>query len=280
MVSLELVWTRVESLTCQHARIDTPSTFLVASTDCCRVLSSAFGPSIGPSVSIPQEGERSAPLPRTMAGGGWLHLASAAKELAGATGSKAKAVGQTLGKAVVSSGGSNGCKRTESSSAGVRRHIAGAAGSQASQASLLLHPVMRLQVATTKEVRHFVRDDGVRQDADGLDGEGPREAEPAQPPLQLVDAYGFSLTVTAEQAAILERCRAKQDAARQKWVQQVQQGGLPPTDALKKLCRKVGGSASAEECLQSEEGRECVRQARRGLVAPAVQCQLSFDSPG
>jgi hypothetical protein len=36
-----------------------------------------------------------------MAGGGWVHLASAAKELAGVTGSKAKAVGQTLGKAVV-----------------------------------------------------------------------------------------------------------------------------------------------------------------------------------
>jgi hypothetical protein len=48
-----------------------------------------------------RQGKCSAPLAHTMAGGGWVHLASAAKELAGVTGSKAKAVGQTLGKAVV-----------------------------------------------------------------------------------------------------------------------------------------------------------------------------------
>jgi glucose-6-phosphate-specific signal transduction histidine kinase len=100
---------------------------------------------------------------------------------------------------------------------------------------------MHLQIATTKEVRHLVRDDIIKQEAGALDAEGPREVEQPELPLELVDAYGFNLTVTAEQAAILERCRGRQDAVRQKWGQQVQEAGLPPTDALKKLCRKVGG---------------------------------------
>ncbi|EFN58503.1 hypothetical protein CHLNCDRAFT_56888 [Chlorella variabilis] len=126
-----------------------------------------------------------------MAGGGWQHLAVAAKELAGATGTKAKAVTQTLGKAVL---------------------------------------------ATSKEVRHLVLDDGTEQPGDGQHVQGPFDQ--SQEPQVVVDAYGFSLTVMPDQAAILERCRARQEAVRQKWAQHVQEGGLPPPDALKKLCRK------------------------------------------
>ncbi|KAL4457817.1 hypothetical protein ABPG75_012682 [Micractinium tetrahymenae] len=140
-----------------------------------------------------------------MAGGGWQHLASSARELASASATKTRAVTATLGKAVV-------------------QH----------------------EAATSREVRHLVAGEGsgepgsspVPPGADGQHVEGPRE--PAQQgPCEVQDAYGFTLEVTPEQAAILERCRARQEHVRAKW-QPAARGpdGLPPPDVLKKLCRK------------------------------------------
>ncbi|KAL4443069.1 hypothetical protein ABPG77_008560 [Micractinium sp. CCAP 211/92] len=136
-----------------------------------------------------------------MAGGGWQHLASSAKELASAGATKTRAVTSSLGKAVA---------------------------------------------ATSREVRHLVAGEGggepgsspPQPGADGRHVEGPRE--PAQQgPQEVQDAFGFSLGVSPEQAAILERCRAQQEHGRAKW-QAAARGpdGLPPPDVLKKLCRK------------------------------------------
>lgn len=124
---------------------------------------------------------------------------------------------------------------------------------------------MRLcpQAATSREVRHLVAGEGggepgsspPQPGADGRHVEGPRE--PAQQgPQEVQDAFGFTLEVSPEQAAILERCRARQEHVRAKW-QAAARGpdGLPPPDVLKKLCRKVcgghwgrGGAPARSKC--------------------------------
>lgn len=176
-----------------------------------------------------------------MAGGGWQHLAVAAKELAGATGTKAKAVTQTLGKAVVGCGGqpTRACHAILLPLPPPLPAVLACLLAMPSTAAPIvprLHSPS-LQLATSKEVRHLVLDDGTEQPGDGQHVQGPFDQ--SQEPQVVVDAYGFSLTVMPDQAAILERCRARQEAVRQKWAQHVQEGGLPPPDALKKLCRKV-----------------------------------------
>jgi hypothetical protein len=100
------------------------------------------------------------------------------------------------------------------------------------------------QIATGKEVRHLVLDEGAPNTADGQHVQGPQPQD--QEPQQVTDAYGFSLTVTAQQLAILERCRARQEVVRQKWAQHTQpDGSLPTPDVLKRLCRKVGSHPAA-----------------------------------
>ena len=105
------------------------------------------------------------------------------------------------------------------------------------------------QVATSKEVRQLiVSADGeaAPAGADGQHVEGPRQ------PLDTEDAYGFAIEPTAEQAAILQRCRARQERQRQRWQQYLRGstgaagGGSGGSELaadhqlLKKLCRKVG----------------------------------------
>ena len=69
------------------------------------------------------------------------------------------------------------------------------------------------------------------------DSQGPASQAQQQ---EVADAIANTLTVTAEQAAILERCAARQEAVRPKWTHHMPEGGgLPPPDVLKRLCRKV-----------------------------------------
>lgn len=122
-------------------------------------------------------------------------------------------------------------------------------------------------------------DDPLVGGADAQHVEGPREpSNELQEPAQVVDTYGFTLTITPEQAAILDRCRAKQEAVRSKWVEQAQEAGLPPTDALKKLCRKVrvlpprvpgnGDTASSHHLAGT-------RSSRCSLCCMTLQCSIS-----
>lgn len=105
-------------------------------------------------------------------------------------------------------------------------------------------------MATGKEVRQRIAaadGEAAPAAADGQHVDGPRQ--PAQA-LETEDAYGFALELTAEQAAILERCHAKQERQRQRWQQYARGstggggggGGELAADhqLLKKLCRKVG----------------------------------------
>ena len=56
---------------------------------------------------------------------------------------------------------------------------------------------------------------------------------------QDVDAYGFALSCTPEQAAARRRCGEKQARQAAKWAEALAGGRLPSGDKLKKLCRKV-----------------------------------------
>lgn len=81
-----------------------------------------------------------------------------------------------------------------------------------------------------------------QQQADGRHVEGPCDPAQQGAPVAITDAYGFTIEVTPEQAAILERCRAKSERLAAKWGPCTGSGGeLAPTEALKKLCRKVWG---------------------------------------
>ena len=109
-------------------------------------------------------------------------------------------------------------------------------------------------------MRHIVAGDEagdtagiVTAPADGRHVEGPCEPAAVQ---QMEDGYGFSMEVTAEQAAILERCRAKQEHARERWAAapREEHSGLPPPDVLKKLCRKVGGVGRGATLVIEESG--------------------------
>lgn len=120
-------------------------------------------------------------------------------------------------------------------------------------ASALVHSKQMIthssaQAATGKEVRQLIvpaDGEAAPAAADGQHVEGPRQ------PLNGEDVYGFALELTAEQAAILERCHSKQERQRQRWQQYMQgstsgggsSGGELAADhqQLKKLCRKVRG---------------------------------------
>lgn len=84
-------------------------------------------------------------------------------------------------------------------------------------------------------------DDPLTTGADDWHVQGPAVAAAQQQSTQRVlDTYGFAADVTAEQAAILERCGCKEQRVQHRWQQEMREaGGLPAPDALKKLCRKV-----------------------------------------
>lgn len=123
------------------------------------------------------------------------------------------------------------------------------------------------QIATSKEVKQLIAVPAPEaaaelQAAAAADGRHVEGAPGPQPlPLEGEDAYGFQLDLTPEQAAIRERCRAKQERQQAKWQQCTRaaaQGGgaagvelVAQPDVLKKLCRKVRGSVercSAQAC--------------------------------
>ena len=119
----------------------------------------------------------------------------------------------------------------------------------------------------------------LQPDADGQHVQGPRE--PAQQgPHEALDAFGFSLEVTSEQAGILERCRARQEHVRAKW-QAAARGpnGLPLPDVLKKLCRKVGGRQQPDAIVLPHPSVPSAH--RQGLRQRASQRELlvAQDAP-
>lgn len=119
-------------------------------------------------------------------------------------------------------------------------------------------------MATGKEVRQLISSDGepspqqpeAQQGADGQHVAGPRDPAQAGQPISFVDTYGFAQEVSPEQAALLERCRARAQQQAAKWAALGPLGGtaggeLAPSDALKKLCRKVRRPACPRACLPS-----------------------------
>ena len=126
---------------------------------------------------------------------------------------------------------------------------------------------MLVQLATGKEVRQLVAPPEAEAEHQGVDG---RHVE--GPPQQVQDAYGFSFEVTPAQAAILERCRSKQEQQLAKWQQYQRDEGLaPPPDTLKRLCRKVrrGGRCSGVGHLLSVCSLLCLCSWPAGFTCPA-----------
>lgn len=205
----------------------------------------------------------------TMAGGGWQHLASSAKELASAGATKTRAVTASLGKAVVrdKTAAGLGLGWAEDALLFLQEHSRSAkghgqcrvvVGGAAAYGLAYVWPCARpkpaafssVQAATSREVRHLVASDGesgsspTPPGADGQHVQGP-EAPAQQGQQEVQDAYGFIHEVTPEQAGILERCRARQEYVRAKWQAARGPNGLPSPDVLKKLCRKVGGHSDS-----------------------------------
>lgn len=151
------------------------------------------------------------------------------------------------------------------------------------------------QVATSKEVRQLiVSADGevAPADADGQHVEGPRQ------PLDTEDAYGFAIEPTPEQAAILQRCRAKQERQRQRLQQYLRGstgaagGGSASSELaadhqlLKKLCRKVGSMGEVQlvrlactSCYVSVKSTLAALQAKM-MVGGQALCRAYRQSCG
>lgn len=66
--------------------------------------------------------------------------------------------------------------------------------------------------------------------------ETPAES-PDTPHETVTDAYGFTLSITPDQRAVLDRCAASTEHVASAWEAYPSGGSLPPSDTLKKLCR-------------------------------------------